>query len=79
MLIDLIARAHPNFMKIAPLIRAIKKKQAAGSSIAFRLVHTGQHYDKNMSDNFFVQLGIPDPDVNLGAGGGTQPGRPRRS
>lgn len=72
MLIDLIAGARPNFMKIAPLIRAIKKKQSEGYDIRFRLVHTGQHYDKSMSDNFFIQLGIPDPDVNLGAGGGTQ-------
>ncbi len=59
-------------MKIAPLIKAIQKKQQEGSPIQFRLVHTGQHYDKNMSDNFFTQLGIPDPDVNLNAGGGTQ-------
>jgi len=72
MLIDLIAGARPNFMKIAPLIKAIQKKQQEGSSIQFRLVHTGQHYDKNMSDNFFQQLGIPDPDINLNAGGGTQ-------
>lgn len=68
----MIAGARPNFMKIAPLIKAIRKKQQTGSDIYFRLVHTGQHYDKNMSDNFFEQLGIPDPDVNLGAGGGTQ-------
>jgi UDP-N-acetylglucosamine 2-epimerase (non-hydrolysing) len=72
MTVDLIAGARPNFMKIAPLIKAIKQKQASGFNIQFRLVHTGQHYDKNMSDNFFHQLGIPDPDVNLGAGGGTQ-------
>ena len=43
-----------------------------GTDIHFRLIHTGQHYDKNMSDSFFVQLGIPEPNVNLGAGGGTQ-------
>ncbi|HEY3406224.1 MAG TPA: UDP-N-acetylglucosamine 2-epimerase (non-hydrolyzing) [Ohtaekwangia sp.] len=72
MLVDLIAGARPNFMKIAPLIKAIQKKQKEAGGIRFRLVHTGQHYDKNMSDNFFEQLGIPDPDVNLGAGGGTQ-------
>jgi UDP-N-acetylglucosamine 2-epimerase (non-hydrolysing) len=72
MKIDLIAGARPNFMKIAPLIKAINQKQRQGVDIQFRLVHTGQHYDKNMSDNFFLQLGIPDPDVNLGAGGGTQ-------
>lgn len=59
-------------MKIAPLIWAIQKAQQAGTCIQFRLVHTGQHYDRNMSDSFFEQLGIPLPDVNLGAGGGTQ-------
>jgi UDP-N-acetylglucosamine 2-epimerase (non-hydrolysing) len=70
--IDLIAGARPNFMKIAPIIDAILKAQKEGSDIHFRLIHTGQHYDKNMSDSFFEQLGIPQPDVNLGAGGGTQ-------
>lgn len=70
--IDLIAGARPNFMKIAPIIDAIKKAQKDGENINFRLIHTGQHYDKNMSDSFFEQLGIPQPDVNLGAGGGTQ-------
>lgn len=72
MLIDIIAGARPNFMKIAPIIDAIKERQLQGSVLKFRLVHTGQHYDKNMSGNFFEQLGIPKPDVNLGAGGGTQ-------
>ncbi len=70
--IDLIAGARPNFMKIAPIIDAIRKAQKDGKDINFRLIHTGQHYDKNMSDSFFEQLGIPQPDVNLGAGGGTQ-------
>ena len=72
MFIDLIAGARPNFMKIAPIIDAIKKEQEQGTNIDFRLVHTGQHYDKNMSGSFFEQLGIPAPDENLGAGGGTQ-------
>lgn len=72
MKIDLIAGARPNFMKIAPLIKAMQQRQKEGKNISFRLVHTGQHYDKNMSDHFFEQLDIPDPDVNLGAGGGTQ-------
>ncbi len=72
MLITLIAGARPNFMKIAPIIRAIKAAEAAGKDIHYRLVHTGQHYDKNMSDTFFEELGIPQPDVNLGCGGGTQ-------
>ena len=80
--ITLIAGARPNFMKIAPLIKAIKEwnKQpnpnpslkGRENEIEYRLVHTGQHYDKNMSDTFFEELGIPAPDVNLGCGGGTQ-------
>jgi UDP-N-acetylglucosamine 2-epimerase (non-hydrolysing) len=72
MLVDLIAGARPNFMKIAPITHAITKARAEGKNIQFRLIHTGQHYDKNMSDSFFEQLHIPLPDVNLGAGGGTQ-------
>jgi UDP-N-acetylglucosamine 2-epimerase (non-hydrolysing) len=70
--ITLIAGARPNFMKIAPIIEAIKKAQANGSALRYRLVHTGQHYDKNMSEQFFTQLGIPEPDANLECGGGTQ-------
>lgn len=72
MRIDLIAGARPNFMKIAPIIDAIHKAQTEGKDIQFRLVHTGQHYDRNMSGSFFEELGIPDPDINLEAGGGTQ-------
>ena len=72
MFITLIAGARPNFMKIAPIISAIKAAEAAGKDMHYRLVHTGQHYDKNMSDTFFEELGIPQPDVNLGCGGGTQ-------
>ena len=72
MKIDLIAGARPNFMKIAPIIDAIHKAQKGGDKISYRLIHTGQHYDKNMSDSFFEQLGIPQPDFNLGAGGGSQ-------
>ena len=72
MLVTLIAGARPNFMKIAPIIRAIKAAEAEGKDMHYRLVHTGQHYDKNMSDTFFEELGIPQPDVNLGCGGGTQ-------
>ena len=72
MKITLIAGARPNFMKVAPIIKAIKAAQAAGKDMHYRLVHTGQHYDKNMSDTFFEELGIPAPDVNLGCGGGSQ-------
>ncbi len=70
--IDLIAGARPNFMKIAPIIDAIHKAQNNKKKIEYRLIHTGQHYDKNMSESFFQQLGIPKPDINFGAGGGTQ-------
>ena len=70
--ITLVAGARPNFMKIAPIIHAIKVAQEQGKDISYRLVHTGQHYDKKMSGNFFEQLEIPKPDVNLEAGGGSQ-------
>ncbi|MBN8507216.1 MAG: UDP-N-acetylglucosamine 2-epimerase (non-hydrolyzing) [Burkholderiales bacterium] len=70
--IDVIAGARPNFMKIAPILRAIRVRQAAGSRLRTRLVHTGQHYDQRMSGEFFTQLGIPEPDVNLEVGSGTQ-------
>lgn len=69
--IDIIAGARPNFIKIASLVNAILIAQKSGKSIFFRLIHTGQHYDLNMSEQFFRQLEIPSPDVNLGAGGGT--------
>jgi UDP-N-acetylglucosamine 2-epimerase (non-hydrolysing) len=72
MFIDLIAGARPNFMKISPIIDAVHEARDRGENISYRLVHTGQHYDINMSSSFFEQLGIPEPDVNLGAGGGTQ-------
>jgi len=70
--IDLIAGARPNFMKIAPIIDAVRAAQSRGSSLRYRLIHTGQHYDTAMSGGFFEQLGIPEPDVNLEVGSGTQ-------
>jgi UDP-N-acetylglucosamine 2-epimerase (non-hydrolysing) len=77
--ISLIAGARPNFMKIAPVIHAIKRRQASGvrrqeegKVINYRLVHTGQHYDRNMSETFFKELNIPEPDINLNCGGGSQ-------
>lgn len=72
MQLHLIAGARPNFMKIAPIIDAIKKAQGNGKNISYQLIHTGQHYDANMSGSFFDQLGIPYPDVNFNAGGGSQ-------
>lgn len=71
-LIDLIAGARPNFMKIAPIIRALETRRAMGGPLHYRLVHTGQHYDARLSGDFFIQLGIPEPDINLEAGSGTQ-------
>lgn len=73
MLIDIIAGARPNFMKIAPIIHELQRVQSEeASALKFRLVHTGQHYDKKMSGDFFEQLNIPKPDVNLESGSGTQ-------
>ena len=72
MLIDIIAGARPNFMKIAPIIEGLESRAAAGGPLRYRLIHTGQHYDRNMSGAFFEQLGIPEPDVNFGVGGGSQ-------
>lgn len=72
MLIDVIAGARPNFMKIAAILRAFDTRIAEGSPLRYRLVHTGQHYDARMSDDFFEQLGIPKPNVNLEVGSGTQ-------
>jgi len=66
--IFLIAAARPNFMKVAPLWRAMA---ARPESLKPVLIHTGQHYDKNMSDVFFEDLGLPAPDVHLGVGGGS--------
>jgi len=67
MLIHLIAAARPNFMKIAPLYHALRKEQWANPVI----VHTGQHYDINMSDAFFRDLRLPEPGLHLGVGSGT--------
>jgi UDP-N-acetylglucosamine 2-epimerase (non-hydrolysing) len=69
MKLDIIAGARPNFMKIAPIIEALEN---VIDKIQYRLIHTGQHYDKKMSGSFFEQLGIPEPHVNLEVGSGTQ-------
>ncbi len=65
--IYLVAGARPNFMKIAPIVRALQKKQ----TLAYRIVHTGQHYDREMNEVFFEELGIPEPDIFMAAGGGS--------
>ncbi len=71
----LVAGARPNFMKVAPIIRTIRTRTGrsgpAGAALAYRLVHTGQHYDDAMSAVFFSELGIPAPDVNLAVGSGS--------
>jgi UDP-N-acetylglucosamine 2-epimerase (non-hydrolysing) len=66
-MIYLVAGARPNFMKIAPIVRALQRD----GRLSYRIVHTGQHYDHDMNDIFFEELGIPQPDVRLGAGGGS--------
>jgi UDP-N-acetylglucosamine 2-epimerase (non-hydrolysing) len=70
--ITIIAGARPNFVKIAPIIHAIQKERREGKDIHYRLIHTGQHYDKKMSGDFFEQLEIPEPNANLESGGGSQ-------
>lgn len=68
-----VVGARPNFMKIAPFIKAIKAHNQTSSNIKIDhlLVHTGQHYDDRMSRAFFEQLEIPDADINLGVGSGS--------
>jgi UDP-N-acetylglucosamine 2-epimerase (non-hydrolysing) len=66
-LIYLVAGARPNFMKIAPIVRALQ----ASTALSFKIIHTGQHYDREMNDVFFEELGIPQPDVFMAAGGGS--------
>ncbi len=66
-MIHLVAGARPNFMKIAPLVRALQKD----GRLDFQIVHTGQHFDRDMNEVFFEELGIPQPDVRLGCGGGS--------
>jgi UDP-N-acetylglucosamine 2-epimerase (non-hydrolysing) len=61
-----IVGARPNFMKAAPVIHAL-----ARHGVAQQVVHTGQHYDKAMSEVFFEDLGLPEPDLNLGVGSGS--------
>jgi UDP-N-acetylglucosamine 2-epimerase (non-hydrolysing) len=67
----LVAGARPNFMKIAPIHRAFSSRRSDDSTADLLLVHTGQHYSRNMSDDFFRDLGIPEPDINLEVGSGS--------
>src|ERR1041384_8011468 len=71
----IVAGARPNFMKVAPILRAFR---SLGNGSAVSFVHTGQHYDPKMSDNFFDDLGLPPPDINLGIGSGTHAGQTGR-
>ncbi|MBX3731153.1 MAG: UDP-N-acetylglucosamine 2-epimerase (non-hydrolyzing) [Verrucomicrobiae bacterium] len=78
-LLDLIAGARPNFIKVAPIIHAFHRRfgdpRIHGNRsvpLRYRLIHTGQHYDRAMSEAFFEQLDIPEPHINLAAGGGSQ-------
>lgn len=68
-----VVGARPNFIKLAPFVKAIKESNKSNSSlfIEHMLVHTGQHYDDRMSKKFFDDLGIPDADINLGIGSGS--------
>ena len=63
-----VVGARPNYMKMAPLLRAFAAESALPSAL---LVHTGQHYDPAMNDRLFADLGLPAPDLNLGVGSGT--------
>jgi UDP-N-acetylglucosamine 2-epimerase (non-hydrolysing) len=63
----LVVGARPNFIKIAPIMRALR----AADAFDLRLVHTGQHYDAAMNDVFFAELELPDPDIHLGVGSGS--------
>ena len=64
-----VVGARPNFMKMAPLLTAFRR---SSEPVECLLVHTGQHYDVSMSDVFFAQLGLPEPDIHLGVGAGSQ-------
>ncbi len=65
--IDCVVGARPNFIKIAPILREMKRRPRFEA----RLIHTGQHFSPEMSESFFHDLEIPEPDINLGVGGGT--------
>jgi UDP-N-acetylglucosamine 2-epimerase (non-hydrolysing) len=66
-----VAGARPNFMKVAPIMEALRLSQDNWADLSTLLVHTGQHYDQDMSENFFRDLRIPKPDINLEVGSGS--------
>lgn len=71
--IDLIAGARPNFIKISAICHSLESfNRKADKPLTYRIIHTGQHFDKNMSGDFFEQLGIREPDVNFSIGSGSQ-------
>jgi UDP-N-acetylglucosamine 2-epimerase (non-hydrolysing) len=80
--VALVAGKRPNFMKIASIVRALNARKtnaaAAGIDLRVSIVHTGQHYDENMSEVFFREFAIPKPDHHLEVGTGV-PTRSRRS
>src|SRR5712691_8957189 len=63
-----VVGARPNFVKVSPILRSFSKQAPGVQQV---LVHTGQHFDRKMSDVFFEELSIPDPDEHLGVGGGS--------
>lgn len=71
MKIILVAGARPNFMKVAPLVEALKAARNNHQGLEFKMVHTGQHYDEQMSKIFFDDLGLPRPDIDLEIGSGS--------
>jgi UDP-N-acetylglucosamine 2-epimerase (non-hydrolysing) len=71
MKVIVVAGARPNYMKVAPIMEALRLCQSDRTDLSVVLVHTGQHYDQDMSESFFRDLRIPKPDVNLGVGSGS--------
>ena len=69
MKIFIVVGARPNFMKAAPIVRALESLEHRG--IRYSIIHTGQHYDEGMSESFFRELLIPNPDFHLNSGSGT--------
>ena len=67
-----VAGARPNFMKVAPIVAAMKRRASEFQPL---VVHTGQHYDEAMSEAFFRDLDLPRPDVYLGVGSGSHAGQ----